>query len=517
MKKLLFLTASAAVLMLTQCCKEKCDEVDSLTAVININEYRGVYDGIGSSLTESSAYVLACLPQDVRNQIIEDCFGESGANFSMSRTQIGASDFSVEGRYSLAPVAGDTLLESFSLDEDKKGFPKSEYPYIIDENYDLYNLMSDVNNLKKSQADSVFKMVACTWTPPAWMKDINDYYSREMRTGGKLLPQYYQTYANYILKFIQAYNAEGLRIWAISPANEPQGNDGNWESVHISPEEEAVLIGKYIGPILENAGYSDVKILGFDQNVFEVTPYAASIYGDSLAYKYTSGMALHWYGSTVTAFPDVLDTLHASYPEKAILHTEGCIDNLGRPAWDGVQDPEGFQECCWFKNDAFWWHPYATDWAYSTEFWRDWHPKYASVHRYARFIIEGMNHYLTSFIDWNVVLDKDGGPNHVGNFAGAPIMVDLETKEVYYTPVYSVLRLLSRNLRPGDKIVYVSQIEQYKDNIFIGAVEKPDGSYTVCVLNTLPEEKEIKVKVGERLYNFTLKGNSVEVLKHLRK
>lgn len=519
MKKTFTTIALGAVVsfVLVSCKETTAVEVDSATAVVNTDECRGVFDGIGSSLTESSAYVLACLPEDVKNKILEDCFGESGANFSMSRTHIGACDFSVEGKYSLAPIADDTLMEYFSLKEDKVGFPKLRYPNIINEHYDLYNLMKDVANLKNSQADNTFKMVACAWTPPAWMKDINDYYSREMRTGGRLLPQYYQAYANYILKFIQAYDAEGFRMWAISPANEPQGNDGSWESVHISPAEEAVLIGKHIGPTLENAGYSDVKILGFDQNVFEVAPYAATIYGDSLANKYTSGMALHWYGSTETPFPDVLDSLHSSYPDKAILHTEGCIDNLGLPAWDGVRDPKGFKECCWFKNDAFWWYPNATDWAYSTNFWTDLHPKYASVHRYARFIIEGMNHYLTSFIDWNVVLDKDGGPNHVGNFTGAPVMVDLETKEVYYTPIYYVLRLLSRNLRPGDKIVYVSQAEQFKDNVFISAVEKSDGTYTVCVLNTLPDNVDIKVKLGGRLYEFTLNKNSVSVLKRLRK
>lgn len=507
MKKSLVFIFCVSFLLYVSSCKKQLD-VDSATAVIDVNDCRGIYDGIGSSLTESSAYVLACLPKDVRNQIIEDCFGESGANFSMSRTPIGASDFSVDGKYSLAPIAGDTLMEYFSLSEDKIGFSKSRYPYIINEHYDLYNLVKDVSNLKKSQEDKAFKMIACAWTPPAWMKDINDYYSKELRTGGRLLPQYYQAYANYLLRFIQTYDDDGFRIWAVSPANEPQGNDGNWESVHISPEEEAILIGKYIGPTLDKAGYSDVKILGFDQNVFEVTPYAATIYGDSAAYKYTSGMALHWYDNTKTPSPCILDSLHKLYPDKAILHTEGCVDNLGKSTKDTVR---------WFKNDRFWWYENATDWAYNLGLWLEGHPKYAPVHRYARFIIEGMNHYLTSFIDWNMVLDKVGGPNHVNNFAGAPIMVDLETKEVYYTPVYYVLRLLSRNLRPGDKIVYVNQMEQYKEDVFISAVEKADGSgYSAFVLNTLPDNIEIKINLEKHQYKFTLKGNSVTVVKHLR-
>ena len=156
------------------------------------------------------------------------------------------------------------------------------------------------------------------------------------------------------------------------------------------PAVEAEFIGQYMRPRLDESGFQDVKILGFDQNIFEMGPYTAAIYGDSLANAATAGMAVHWYGSTIDCFPDVLDSVHALYPDKTILHTEGCIDNLGCEPWDGVTDPEGFKESGWFNNDAFWWNKVATDWAYSTRWAGDTHPKYAGVHRYARYIIEGM-------------------------------------------------------------------------------------------------------------------------------
>lgn len=502
-----------ALLFLASC----TNNTDVPVAVVHTDECRGIVDGIGSSLTESSAYVLACLPDTARTRILQECYGEQGANFPITRTQIGASDFCVDGRYSLAPIDGDTLLKSFSLNEDKRGFSRTSHPDVVDEHYDLYNLIKDVQSIKNAQKDSTYRIVATAWTPPHWMKDIKDYYNKADKTGGKLLPQYYQTYARYLLRYVQEYDKEGIRIWAVSPANEPQGNDGNWESVHINPDEEAQLIGRYIGPTFEKAGYSDVKILGFDQNTFEAGPYSAAIYGDSLSRHYTYGLALHWYGSTFTSFPDVMDSLHALYPDKHLLHTEGCIDNLGCEPWDGVTDPAGFKESGWFGNDAFWWYPNATDWAFSTPFWPELHPKYAPVHRYARYIIEGMNHYMTSFIDWNVVLDSNGGPNHVNNFCGAPIMVNTKTKEVYFTPVFYALKQLSRNVRPGDRILYTEQIKEYGDAVCIGAVEKADGSaYVVNILSTLKTDTVIKVKLGSKCYQVPLKANSLKTVRIAR-
>ena len=115
---------------------------------------------------------------------------------------------------------------------------------------------------------------------------------------------------------------------------------------------------------------------------------------------------------------------------------------------------EGYKESDWFNNDAFWWSRSASDWAYSAE-WagegaKD-HPIYVPAHRYARNIIVSLNSGVTGWIDWNVVLDHEGGPNHVGNFCGAPIMVNRETKEVYYTPIYTILAQFSRTIRPGDR------------------------------------------------------------------
>ena len=419
------------------------------------------FEGIGVSLTESSAFVLACLPKEQRDAVLQEFFGENGANFAMVRTHIGSCDFSVEGKYALAEEPGDTAMTSFSLLHDKEGFSPCRYPQIVDSTYDLYHLMRDVAAIKASQSDSTYKILASAWTAPAWMKDNNAYYERGngVARGGKLLPQYYNAYAKYITKFIEAYKQEGIPIWAVTPVNEPMGNDGGWESMDMSPAEEAAFIARNLSPALKEANL-DTKILAFDQNTFEMGPYVAAIYGDSVARAVTAGMAVHWYGSTVSSFPDMLDSVYANHIDKLIIHTEGCVDNLGCPPWDAVTDPEGFTERNWFNNDAFWWNKEATDWAYSTPFWPELHPKYSVVERYVTYLLEGIEHRMNGFIDWNMALDKQGGPNHVSNFCGAPLMVDTDAKQLYYTPYYYALKQLSTTMRPGDVICRVHSTQK---------------------------------------------------------
>ena len=494
-------------------------EVDN-AVTIDINEKKQTIDGYGGSLTESSAFVLACLTDEQRQSVLHELFSEEGANFSVVRTQIGSSDFSVEGKYALTEVDGDTAMQFFSLDRDKEGFGVAQYPQVKDEQYDLYHLMKDVWNIKQTQSDKTYRIMASPWTAPAWMKDNKKYYEREngVARGGALLPQYYQAYANYITEYVKAWQQEGVNIWSVTPVNEPMGNDGGWESMDFSPQVETEFIKNYLAPTLARNGLQDVAIYGFDQNIFEMQPYADAIYQDSLACQYTTGMAVHWYGSTIGCFPETLEEVHAQYPNKSIFHSEGCIDNLGCPPWDGVTEPVGFQESGWFNNDAFWWNKIATDWAYSTRWAGGTHPKYSPVFRYAQYIIDGTNHWLTGYCDWNIVLDSIGGPNHVNNFAGAQVMVDYANNVVYYTPYYYVLKQFSRSMRPGDvalQVHYPSTMKTGVDcetqDIFLCAVEKTDGSYAINILNMGPATT-LPIQLGDYYAQIELPSSSVKTI-----
>jgi glucosylceramidase len=206
---------------------------------LNPEETFQTITGFGGSFTEASAYLLNQLSQENRDKIIEAYFGESGARYSLTRTHMNSCDFSLSN-YSYAPVEGDVELASFSIEEDKDDI----IPFI-----------------KEAMAVSQdgFKIISSPWTAPPWMKDNKDW------RGGKLLPEYYDTWALFFSKYLDAYKAEGIDIWGVTVENEPLGNNNNWESMHYTAEEMTEFVKNHLGPQLEADG-KDVKVLGYDQN-----------------------------------------------------------------------------------------------------------------------------------------------------------------------------------------------------------------------------------------------------------
>lgn len=479
--------------------------------------------GIGSAFTEASAFVLAHLEPDDRRDVMRRIFSEDGANFSMARTTIGSTDFSVEGKHSYASVAGDAKLEHFTIDVDRDGFSVSRHPGVKDESFDLLPMIKEALAIKAEQADPSLRIVASAWTAPPWMKDIEDWYvpmSSENDyhgTGGVLKPKCVQTYADYLIKYLDAYAAEGVPIWGLTPVNEPEGNNGQWESMHFTPETQNAFIQKHLGPALQASDHAAVRLLIYDHNRDQLETWTNRILGDARTQPFVHGTAIHWYASTFKVFEDTLSRVHQRFPDFSLIQTEGCIDALGTPAPGGVLDPEGWQETGWFDDDSFWWNPNATDWAY-TATWApnsDDHPKYTPVHRYARNILVSLNHWVEGWIDWNVVLDRRGGPNHVGNFCGAPIMIDVDSGYVYYTPVFYVLAQLSRTIRPGDEVVDVERhLEGLdEDALHATATLDDDGILSVQLLNTTKEALPISVQIGAQHAPVTVPPNSLQTLR----
>lgn len=480
-------------------------------------------DGIGSSFTEASAFVLAHLTPDQRNEVMKNIFSDQGANFSLTRTHIGACDFCVDGKYSYLDKVGDTELSSFSLENDIKGFSKSRFPYLEDEAYDLLPMIKEALEIKSQQADNELKIVASAWTAPSWMKDIEDWFikgtpeNNYQGTGGSLKKEYEETYADYLIKYLKEYKKEGVDIWGITPVNEPHGNSGQWESMHFTPETQRDFIKNYLGPRLTNDLSEEVKLLIYDQNRDGLEHWTDVILGDPDAAKYTYATAVHWYESTHKVYEEEFEKVNAKFPDHGIIHTEGCIDDLGKPAPDGILDPEKFQEKNWFMNDAFWWNKNATDWAY-TATWpgvnAEEHPIYTPVHRYARNIIVSIDHWLKGWIDWNVVLDHNGGPNHVGNFCGAPIMINTETKEVYYTPIYYVLAQLSKTIRPGDIAVQTNtdKANLDADAIHTCATINDQNLLTIQILNTTKESIPVSLKISNQFAKMNIDANALETI-----
>ena len=493
--------------------------------VINVlpGNLKQTLSGIGASFTESSAFVLAHLTSEQRNDVMQQIFSKHGANFSLARTHIGSCDFCVEGHYSYAEVAGDTDLHSFSIAPDQDGFKAESYPGIRDESFDLLPMIQLAQAIKSVQADNELKIVASAWTAPPWMKDNQSWHNPGTPennfegSGGILKPESESVYADYLIKYLEAYRSEGVDIWGLTPVNEPRGNNGSWESMHFTPESQGSFIKKHLGPKLTEKGYLDVNLLFYDHNTLELEEWADEILGDTETSQYVYGSAVHWYESTSKVFGDVFDRVHEKFPEFPIIHTEGCIDDLGNDAGPGILDPIKFKETGWFDNDAFWWNENATDWAYTAD-WPfvkiDDHPIYAPVHRYARHIITGMNHWLSGWIDWNIVLDKRGGPNHVGNYCGAPIMIDTDSGYVYYTPVFSILSQFSRTIRPGDVVVEtcLNLDSELESALIASASISPQKKLSVQVFNSGNVPLEYALQLGEQCAEVTIPANALQTL-----
>ncbi len=425
---------------------------DAISIEIKPSERYQSIIGFGGSFTESSAQLLQMLSVENQEKIIEAYFGESGARYSLTRKHINSCDFSL-GQYSYAPVADDTKLEHFSISEDTS------------------DVIPMIRKAMAASSDG-FRIISSPWTAPPWMKDNSDW------VGGKLLPEHYPTWALFFKKYLEAYEAKGIPIWGVTVENEPLGNDSNWESMHFSPEEMNSFVKNHLGPILGNME-RDIKILGYDQNRDEsLYQWVDSLYGDTSASKYYDGIAVHWYASTYDYFPDALDYTHKKDPEKYIIQSEACID-AQQPVW---------------KDDNWYWSKEATDWGYewAPEDQKYLHPKYIPVFRYARDIIGCLNHHVNGWVDWNMILNRKGGPNWFENWCVAPVIVDEKRDEVYFTPLFYVMKHFSRFIRP-DAVRIGFEFDDKE--LMCTAIQNPDRSIVVVLFNPTLNSRNINLEL----------------------
>jgi len=453
---------------LSRITQHKPPDIKAEISILPEEKYQTII-GFGGSFTEASASLLNRMGVENRLEILNAYFGESGAKYSLTRTHINSCDFSL-GNYSYAPVAGDTTLKHFSVREDMD---------------DLIPMIKDAMSVSKEG----FKIISSPWTAPPWMKDNNDW------RGGKLLPEYYGTWALFFSKYLDAYKAEGIDIFGVSVENEPLGNDNNWESMHYSPEEMNEFVKNHLGPLFKANGHQ-VKILGFDQNRDEeLKIWADAMYDDVDAKAYYDGIAIHWYASTYDVFPEALQYVHRKAPDKLMIQTEACVD-AEVPRW---------------KDDKWYWSKEATDWGWdwAPEKDKHLHPKYIPAFRYARDIIGCMNNWVAGWIDWNMVLDRQGGPNWAENWCVAPVIVDPVNDEVYYTPLYYIMAHFSRFIRPGATRV---GFQNSNKDLMVTAARNPDGTTSVVVFNPSSEETGIRLIAEGKATEFTISAKALQTI-----
>lgn len=443
---------------------------DSLIHItLDTSEKYQTITGFGGSFTESSAYLLNKVSKENRKKILDAYFSEEGANYSLTRTHMASCDFSLSN-YTYAKVENDLALDSFSIEDDRSDLT----PMIID---------------AKETSKKGFKIIASPWTAPPWMKDNKKW------VGGKLLPEFNDAFALYFAKYLDAYKKEGIDIWGVTVINEPHGNGNNWESTHFSPKEMTDFVQNNLGPTLEKTGWKDVKIFGYDQNRVGLPEWVDEMYRDDKVSKYFAGTAIHWYESTYDYFPDQLQYAHKKAPDKFLIQTEACVDSE-IPHWN---------------DDAWYWKKEATDWGWdwASEKDKHLHPKYAPVNRYANDIIGCLNNYVDGWVDWNMVLDTQGGPNWFKNWCVAPVIVDPEKDEVYFTPLYYVMTHFSKFIRPG--AVKIGCKIDHKE-VVATAAQNPDGSIAIVIFNPSEDVYSLDIKHNKGVQKISIGAKALQTI-----
>ncbi len=272
------------------------------------------------------------------------------------------------------------------------------------------------------------KLLVSPWSPPAWMKD-----SGRMNDGGRLRPECRAAWAQCFVRFIQAYAAAGVPVWGVSVQNEPEARQ-RWDSCLYSAVEERDFVRDHLGPALHAAGLAHVNIVVWDHNRDAMVERASVIYGDAEAARYIWGTGFHWY---LEDHFDHVQLVHDAWPDKQLLFTEGCQE--GGPH----------------------------------------HGSWALGERYARSIINDFNRWTVGWIDWNLLLDEHGGPNHVGNFCSAPLLADGHGGYTHESS-YWYLGHFARFVRPGARrVLCAATREALEATAFVNA----DGSCVVVAMN----------------------------------
>jgi glucosylceramidase len=310
----------------------------------------------------------------------------------------------------------------------------------------------------RAAAGRPLQLLASPWSPPAWMKTTG-----AMNHGGRLRPECRAAWAQCYVKFIQAYAAEGVPIWGVSVQNEPQAVQ-RWDSCIYSAEEERDFVRDHLGPALHAAGLAHVKVIVHDHNRDELLQRAATIYADPEAAKYVWGAGFHWY---VEDHFDHVQRLHDAWPQKQLLFTEGCQE--GGPH----------------------------------------HGEWSLAERYARSIIQDLNHWTVGWIDWNLLLDECGGPNHVGNFCSAPVLADAGRATLHYQSSYAALGHFARFMRPGAQRVLCAAT---REALECTAAVNLDGSLAVVVLNRSDASLQVNLQLGTRYVALHLPAHALMTL-----
>ena len=439
--------------------------------------------GFGGAMTEAAGYALSQLSPEKRAEAIKAYFGEGGNGANVIRTHIDSCDFSLGMYQAVSDVNADPDFATFTLERDRK--------YIIPA-------------IKEAMAasDQPISVLLSPWSPPAEWKnpstmlasmgsaeDLRKMFPPELSDteikaanpmvaamlnalehpteggtrcfGGHLKPEHYGDWARYMVKYVQAYLDEGIPVKWLSVQNEALAATP-WDSCQWTPDEEKTFLRDYLYPELKKAGLSDkIGLYIWDHNkerVFERAYYTI----DEVTDPMIEGVAFHWY---VGDHFDAVRMTRETFPHKHLMFSEGCVEYSNSAGQSEVNFGQ----------------------------------------RYAHDMIGNLNAGMDTFIDWNMYLDEKGGPNHVGNYCGAPIMLDDKGGFEKHISYYYIGHF-SRYIQPGAVVLGTSK---YTENVEVTAARNPDGTITLVILNRTDKEQPVNLRIQGNLAKMTIAPNSI--------
>ena len=340
-------------------------------------------------------------------------------------------------------------------------FSIQSYSYSYQENLSDFSVKHDLKyiipTIKAAQKENPsLSFLASPWSPPAFMKS-----NHRLSNGGKLLDNYKKVWANYLVKYIKSYQELGIPIDYMTIQNEPNAKQP-WESCHYTAEEEANLLKYELYPVFRKYNLK-TKLLIWDHNKDNILTRSTDILLKYHCLNEVAGIAFHWY--TGGHFEN-LQLLSHLFPNQLLLHTEGCT---------------GYSH--FRPNDELF-----------------------NAEMYAHEIIEDFNHGVHGFIDWNILLDYHGGPNHAKNYCNSPIMISKKKDNYIKTPAFYYISHISRYAKPNAKRIHFSK---FSDNICVTSFQNPDKSVMIVLLNKTDKSIEYNLCYQNKTFHDNLDSHAI--------
>ncbi|XP_034954351.2 lysosomal acid glucosylceramidase [Zootoca vivipara] len=403
----------------------------ALVLVLELAQRYQIIKGFGGSITDSVGINVLSLTPETQNHLLRSYFSDEGIEYNLLRMPMASCDFSVRP-YSYDDSPYDFELKNFSLVHED------------------IQLKIPLVHRAKAMSKKPISLMASPWSSPIWMK-TNNAWNGKGSLKGQAGDRYHKTWANYFVRFLDEYAKQNVTFWAVTAENEPGAGlleNYPFQCLGFTAEQQRDFIALDLGPALANSSYKDIRLIILDDNRIHLPSWAKVVLsGDSPAHRYIHGIAVHWYLDLIAPIASTVGITQQLFPDYFIISTEACA---GSHFWE-----RDVVLGSWDRGN-----------------------------QYSRSILANLNQHVTGWIDWNLALDLEGGPNWVKNFVDSPIIVDAGNDIFYKQPMFYHMGHFSKFIPEGSQRIGLSVVQKGLGcSLEHVAVLRPDGAAVVVVLN----------------------------------